>query len=74
MHPIQIGRVDTVLTARELECWPGSDAEKQTLISRRFSELATVGKHLEHIYPKLSIENRTAAPLAERDTGSHDRV
>jgi len=36
---------------------------------------ATVGKHLEHIYPKLGVENRTAAAsfafeLSSSETGS----
>ena len=36
----------------------------------------TVGKHLEHIYPKLGVENRTAAASfsPERDLGHRDRV
>jgi len=29
---------------------------------------ATVGKHLEHIYPKLGVENRTAAASFCRET------
>jgi len=37
---------------------------------------ATVGKHLEHIYPKLGVENRTAAASfafeqGSSETGSH---
>jgi DNA-binding NarL/FixJ family response regulator len=31
---------------------------------------ATVGKHFEHIYPKLGVENRTAAASFIRDTNS----
>jgi DNA-binding CsgD family transcriptional regulator len=33
---------------------------------------ATVGKHLEHIYPKLGVENRTAAASFARP-GSQPR-
>ena len=32
---------------------------------------ATVGKHLEHIYPKLGVENRTAAASFAFAAGSH---
>lgn len=33
---------------------------------------ATVGKHLEHIYPKLGVENRTAAASFFPETGRDD--
>ncbi len=54
---------DRLLTLREREVlrWLArgkSNAEIATILG---ISSATVGKHLEHIYPKLGVENRTAA-------------
>ena len=49
------------LREREVLCWLArgkSNAEIGTILG---ISSATVGKHLEHIYPKLGVENRTAA-------------
>jgi DNA-binding CsgD family transcriptional regulator len=58
-----LSRTHGPLTAREQEVvyWLGqgkSDSEIAVILE---ISPATVGKHLEHIYPKLGVENRTAA-------------
>ena len=66
------------LTARELEVltWLGRGKTNADIAAILGIRPATVGKHLEHIYPKLGVENRTAAASfsPERDSGSDDRV
>jgi DNA-binding CsgD family transcriptional regulator len=63
------------LTARELEVltWLGRGKTNADIAAILGISAATVGKHLEHIYPKLGVENRTAAASfsPERDTGGH---
>ena len=51
------------LTARENEVlfWLGHAKSNREIAAILNIEPATVGKHLEHIYPKLGVENRTAA-------------
>ena len=51
------------LTARELEVltWLGRGKTNADIAAILGIRPATVGKHLEHIYPKLGVENRTAA-------------
>ncbi len=51
------------LTAREEEILLWIARGKTNAEVARILEIkpATVGKHLEHIYPKLGVENRTAA-------------
>jgi DNA-binding CsgD family transcriptional regulator len=80
-------RREHVLTSREREVllWLArgkSNAEIGTILG---ISSATVGKHLEHIYPKLGVENRTAAasfastlsspltPAAAREAGAQWR-
>jgi len=49
------------LRERKVLCWLSrgkSNAEIGLILG---ISSATVGKHLEHIYPKLGVENRTAA-------------
>jgi DNA-binding CsgD family transcriptional regulator len=73
------------LREREVLCWLArgkSNAEIGIILG---ISSATVGKHLEHIYPKLGVENRTAAasfaferetkrsPPPERPVGSNLR-
>jgi DNA-binding NarL/FixJ family response regulator len=60
---VQYNRRNRELTSREREVlnWLArgkSNAEIGTILG---ISSATVGKHLEHIYPKLGVENRTAA-------------
>jgi DNA-binding CsgD family transcriptional regulator len=66
---------DHELTSREREVlgWLArgkSNAQIGTILG---ISAATVGKHLEHIYPKLGVENRTAAAsfASPSDKGSH---
>jgi DNA-binding CsgD family transcriptional regulator len=51
------------LTAREAEVvyWLGQGKSDADIAMILVISPATVGKHLEHIYPKLGVENRTAA-------------
>jgi DNA-binding CsgD family transcriptional regulator len=51
------------LTPREREVlfWIGRSKSNSEIASILGITTATVGKHLEHIYPKLGVENRTAA-------------
>src|ERR1044072_2791107 len=46
---------------REVLDWLGRGKSKAEIGIRLGLSNATVGKHLEHIYPKLGVENRTAA-------------
>jgi DNA-binding CsgD family transcriptional regulator len=51
------------LTRREDEVlfWVGRGKTNADIAAILGIQPATVGKHLEHIYPKLGVENRTAA-------------
>jgi len=51
------------LTAREVEVltWLGRGKSNLEIAAILGIKPATVGKHLERIYPKLGVENRTAA-------------
>jgi len=51
------------LTRREREVlfWIGRGKSNAEIGAILGISAATVGKHLEHIYPKLGVENRTAA-------------
>src|SRR5207245_5092295 len=51
------------LTPREREVlfWIGRSKSNGEIATILGITVATVGKHLEHIYPKLGVENRTAA-------------
>jgi DNA-binding CsgD family transcriptional regulator len=51
------------LTLRESEVlfWLGRGKSNGEIAAILGIKPATVGKHLEHIYPKLGVENRTAA-------------
>lgn len=51
------------LTAREAEVlfWLSRGKTNRDIAEILEIKPATVGKHLEHIYPKLGVENRTAA-------------
>ncbi|HWY40864.1 MAG TPA: helix-turn-helix transcriptional regulator [Chthoniobacterales bacterium] len=66
------------LTARESEVlfWIGRAKSNGEIAALLNIKPATVGKHLEHIYPKLGVENRTAAASfafeqGSSETGSH---
>ena len=50
------------LTTRELEVlpWRGRGKTNADIAAILGIRRATVGKHLEHIYPKLGVENQTA--------------
>lgn len=65
------------LTARELEVltWLGRGKSNAEIAAILEIQPSTVGKHLEHIYPKLGVENRTAAASfsPEHDSDGHDR-
>jgi DNA-binding CsgD family transcriptional regulator len=52
-----------VLTKREREVlfWLARGKSNSEIAAILGIAPATVGKHLEHIYPKLGVENRTAA-------------
>jgi DNA-binding CsgD family transcriptional regulator len=52
-----------VLTVREREVltWIARGKSNAEIGAILGISSATVGKHLEHIYPKLGVENRTAA-------------
>jgi DNA-binding CsgD family transcriptional regulator len=52
-----------VLTLRESEVlrWLARGKSNAEIGAILGISAATVGKHLEHIYPKLGVENRTAA-------------
>ena len=56
-------RRNRVLTSREREvlCWLARGKSNADIGAILGISAATVGKHLEHIYPKLGVENRTAA-------------
>ena len=56
-HPNQL------LTSREREVlgWLARGKSNAEIAMILGISAATVGKHLEHIYPKLGVENRTAA-------------
>jgi DNA-binding CsgD family transcriptional regulator len=41
--------------------WLGRAKSNREIAAILNIQPATVGKHLEHIYPKLGVENRTAA-------------
>ena len=51
------------LTARETEVlfWLSRGKTNRDIAEILEIKPATVGKHLEHIYPKLGVENRTSA-------------
>ena len=69
----QKNRSDRLLTLREREVleWLARGKSNSEIGEILGISSATVGKHLEHIYPKLGVENRTAAAsFAPRDTGS----
>ena len=62
------------LTPRELEVlsWLERGKTNADIAAILNIRPATVGKHLEHIYPKLGVENRTAAAsFAPQLLGSH---
>ena len=54
---------DRLLTLREREVleWLARGKSNSEIAQILGITTATVGKHLEHIYPKLGVENRTAA-------------
>ncbi len=54
---------DHGLTAREAEVlfWLSRGKSNRDIAAILEIKPATVGKHLEHIYPKLGVENRTSA-------------
>lgn len=56
-------RPDQLLTQREREVlsWLARGKSNAQIAAILGISSATVGKHLEHIYPKLGVENRTAA-------------
>lgn len=56
-------RCDHRLTARETEVlfWLSRGKTNRDIAEILEIKPATVGKHLEHIYPKLGVENRTSA-------------
>jgi DNA-binding CsgD family transcriptional regulator len=60
------------LTARESEVlfWVGRAKSNSEIAGLLNIQPATVGKHLEHIYPKLGVENRTAAASFAPQLGS----
>ena len=64
-------RCDHSLTPREREVldWLARGKSNAQIAEILEISSATVSKHLEHIYPKLGVENRTAA--ASFATGSH---
>ena len=51
------------LTKREIEVlfWLSCGKTNRDIAAILEIKPATVGKHLEHIYPKLGVENRTSA-------------
>jgi DNA-binding CsgD family transcriptional regulator len=49
------------LREREVLCWLARAKTNAEIGAILGISSATVGKHLEHIYPKLGVENRTAA-------------
>jgi DNA-binding CsgD family transcriptional regulator len=59
------------LTARECEIlfWVGRGKSNAEIAMILEIKPATVGKHLEHIYPKLGVENRTAAASFSPERG-----
>lgn len=68
-HPNRIGN-ERRLTRREAEVlfWLSRGKTNRDIAEILEIKPATVGKHLEHIYPKLGVENRTsAASFAPRD-------
>ena len=56
-------RPNPLLTSREREVlgWLARGKSNAEIAMILRISAATVGKHLEHIYPKLGVENRTAA-------------
>ena len=56
-------RREHMLTSREREVlgWLARGKSNAEIGAILEISAATVGKHLEHIYPKLGVENRTAA-------------
>ena len=66
-HPNQ----SLTLREREVLGWLARGKSNSEIAMILGISAATVSKHLEHIYPKLGVENRTAAasfaPVIERD-------
>jgi DNA-binding CsgD family transcriptional regulator len=53
---------------REVVCWLARGKSNAEIGAILGISSATVGKHLEHIYPKLGVENRTAAASFASET------
>jgi DNA-binding CsgD family transcriptional regulator len=64
----------TRLTPREREIlfWLARGKSNAEIAKILEIKPATVGKHLEHIYPKLGVENRTAAASFAFERNSAD--
>jgi len=60
------------LREREVLCWLARGKSNAEIAMILGISAATVGKHLEHIYPKLGVENRTAAASFFPETGEDD--
>ncbi len=59
----QVSRMDGALTRREIEVlhWVAAGKSNKDIARTIDAASATVKKHLEHIYQKLRVRNRTAA-------------